>query len=123
MIKIKHLLESIEKDDGQRLWIEPIGLTRDLREWCHVDLLLPHLGPPKGLWQWFEDHPDGYGYFRAKYHDSLSRSKYRPALMELASAGAKNTFTLVYQGDDPEHNTATALYEFLGALGGKPSNS
>ena len=27
MIKIKHLLDAVERDDGTRIWIEPIGLT------------------------------------------------------------------------------------------------
>lgn len=116
MIKIKHLMDAVEKDDGLRLWIEPIGLTRDLSEWCEVDHVLCHVGPPVGLWEWFDEHPDGYGYFRATYHDWLSHSKYKAALQELACASSRNTFTLLHQGDDPAHNTATALYEFLSEL-------
>jgi len=116
MIKIKHLLDAVERDDGTRIWIEPIGLTKDLTKWCEVDHLLTHLGPPMGLWEWFEEHPDGYEYFRATYHDWLNKSRYRPALRELALAGQKQTFTLLYQGDDPAHNTATALYEYLTEL-------
>jgi uncharacterized protein YeaO (DUF488 family) len=117
MIRIKHLLDKVETDDGARLWIEPIGLTKDLRAWCEVDHILCHIGPPMGLWQWYDEHPDGYGYFRATYHEWLASCKYKPALQELACAGRKNTFTLVHQGDDTEHNTATALYEFLSELG------
>jgi hypothetical protein len=33
MIKVKHFLLKVESDDGQRLWVEPFGLTKDLREW------------------------------------------------------------------------------------------
>lgn len=113
MIKIKHVLDGLEGDDGERLWIEPIGLCKDLQEMCTVDHVLPHLGPPKKLWQWFSEHPDAYDVFRAKYHETLSRGPYRPALQALALAGRNETFTLVHQGDDPSHNTATALYEFL----------
>jgi len=29
MIYVKHLLDAVEKTDGQRMWVEPIGLTRD----------------------------------------------------------------------------------------------
>lgn len=116
MIKIKHLMDAVEPDDGLRLWIEPIGLTKDLREWCKVNHVLTHLGPPRGLWDWFEEHPDGYGYFRATYHDWLARSRYKPALQDMACAAGKESFTLVHQGEDPEHNTATALYEFLSEL-------
>lgn len=117
MIKIKNLFDKVETTDGTRLWIEPIGLTKDLRKWCEVDHILCHIGPPMELWQWFEEHPTGYDYFRATYHDHLSKGKYRPALKELACAGLKQSFTLLHQTEDPEHNTATALYEFLSELG------
>ncbi len=113
MIKIKHLLDSVEKDDGQRLWVEPIGLTKDLQEWCNVDHVLTHLGPPKKIWKWFEEHPSGYEYFRGKYHEALQHSAQMPALQALAQAGTKENFTLVHQGDSENENSAMALYEFL----------
>ena len=116
MIKIKHLLDAVEPDDGQRISVEPFNLTRDLREWCRVDHVLCHLGPPRALWEWFEEHPDGYDYFRARYHGNLANSKYKPALRQLAQAGLRETFTLLHQSDDAEHNSATALQEFLNEL-------
>ena len=116
MIKIKHWMDAAEAGDGVRMWVEPVQLTRDLREWCKVDHVLCHLGPPTQIWEWFEEHPDGYGYFRAEYHDFLRKFKYRPALQQIACAGAKQNFTLLYQGDDECHNTATALYEFITEL-------
>jgi uncharacterized protein YeaO (DUF488 family) len=116
MIKVKHLLDTVEKDDGQRLWVEPIGLTRDLGEWCQVDHVLKHLGPNKKLWDRFEAHPDEWDDFRGKYHEILSKSQYRQALTMLAGAGQKENFTLLHQGSDPNHNTAAALHEFLSEL-------
>jgi uncharacterized protein YeaO (DUF488 family) len=116
MIKVKHLLDTIEKDDGQRLWVEPIGLTRDLGEWCQVDHVLKHLGPNKKLWDRFESHPDEWEDFRGKYHEILTKSQYRQALAMLAGAGQKENFTLLHQGSDPNHNTAAALHEFLSEL-------
>jgi uncharacterized protein YeaO (DUF488 family) len=116
MIKIKHLLDAVEPDDGQRISVEPVNLTRDLREWCEVDHVLCHLGPPAALRDWFEEHPDGYDYFRAEYHEALSKSDFKPALQQLACAGMRETFTLLHQGDDPGHNAATALHEFLSEL-------
>ena len=116
MIKVKHLLEAVEENDGQRLWVEPIGLTKDLREWCRVDHVLPHLGPPLKAWKVLEDHPDAYDYFRAQYHDQLKKSKHLAALKAMANASKRETFTLLHQSDDPEHNSATALYEFLSEL-------
>ena len=116
MIKVKHLLESVEPDDGVRMWVEPVGLTKDLREWCKVEHVMPHLGPPREVWEWFDEHPDGYEVFRGQYHECLSHSHYRPALQRLACAGMRENFTLVHAGEDCEHNCATALREFISEL-------
>ena len=116
MIIVKHLLDAVEPGDGQRMWVESIGLTKDLREWCKVDHVLMHLGPPKPVWQVLESHPDAYDFFRARYHDFLAKSQYKPALQALATAGLRENFTLLHQSDDAEHNSATALREFLSEL-------
>src|SRR5690349_20153566 len=116
MIKVKHFLEPVEEDDGQRLWVEPIGLTREVQEWCKVDHVLTHLGPPKAIWEWFGEHPDGYDAFRGEYHEALSRGAYKSALQQLARAAQRETFTLLHQGDDAQQNSAVALHEFLSEL-------
>lgn len=121
MINIKHFMDAKDQTDGDRLWIEPINLTKDLQEWCAVDHLLPHIGPPMELWEWFEEHPDGYEFFRGKYHEHLTKTGVRKALWQLAQAGRETNFTLLHQGDDSEHNTATALYEYLSELSVHPS--
>ena len=115
MIKVKHFLDPVEADDGQRIWVESIGLTADLMEMCQVGHVLSHLGPPRALWDWFAEHTDDDGYesFRGEYHERLRHGPYRAALQQLACAGLRENFTLVHQGDDPTHNTAVALYEFL----------
>lgn len=116
MIKAKHLLERIEADDGPRLWVESIGLTKDLQQWCSVDHVLPHLGPPRDASDCFAAHPDDYETFRGRYHEWLSNSPHRPALQRLACESLKASFTLLHAGDDPEHNCATALREFIAEL-------
>jgi uncharacterized protein YeaO (DUF488 family) len=117
MIKVKHLMDAVEDDDGQRLWVEAVGLARDLREWCKVDHVLSHLGPTSQINDWFEQHPDGYDYFRARYHETLAKSPYKVALQHLAKAAVGENFTLLHTGDDPSHNAASALHEFLSELG------
>ena len=116
MIRIKHLLDAVDREDGHRLWIEPIGCTKDLCQWCAVEHLLPHLGPPRKIWAWFEEHPNGYDEFRARYHEHLGRGPYRDSLQQLACLARRENFTLLHQGDDSHHNSATALYEFLSEL-------
>jgi uncharacterized protein YeaO (DUF488 family) len=116
MIKVKHICDAVEEDDGLRMWIEPIGLVKDMQAWCKVNHVMPHLGPPKHAWDVFSEHPEAYEEFRGQYHECLSRSHYRPALQKLACAGMKENFTLVHSGDDPDHNSATALREFISEL-------
>ena len=116
MIHVKHLMDPIDREDGERIWVEPIGVTKDLRQWCEVDHVLCHLGPPCELWQMLEEHPEAWDFFRGRYHELLAQSKYKPALQALACAGMRESFTLVHQGDDPDHNTAAALRDFLHEL-------
>src|SRR5687768_15916509 len=116
MIKVKHVMEAVEECDGQRMWVEPIGLCKDLKEWCQVDHVLPHLGPPLNVWKVLEDHPDAYDFFRAQYHEQLKKSKHKAALQALAVASRRETFTLLHSSQDDEHNSASALYEFLSEL-------
>lgn len=116
MILVKHLMDRVEPEDGQRLWIEPIDLTRDLREWCRVDYRMASLSPERRLWNWFQRHADGYEYFRGMYHVTLSRGMTRELAKELAWAATETNFTLLHQSDDPAHNSATALYEYLSEL-------
>src|SRR5438046_1623254 len=109
MINVKHFMDAVEESDGRRIWVEPIGLTKELQEWCRVEHLMTHLAPPRELCDWFEEHPDGYGYFRGKYHTWLDASPYRPALRQLVKAATRENVTLLHQGDDPQQNSATAL--------------
>jgi uncharacterized protein YeaO (DUF488 family) len=117
MIKIKHFMDHVEADDGMRVWVEPVRLTKDLQEWCFVDAVLPLLGPSPQLVEWLASHPDGYGDFRGRYHDWLSKSYCRPVLQRLAGESARANFTLLHASDDADHNCATALKEFITELG------
>ena len=117
MLKVKHFLDTVEPDDGYRIWVEPFRLTRDLVEMCQVSYCMTHIAPPMALWSWFEHHPDGYEYFREKYHMVLDHSAFSRGLHSLALAVASDeSLTLLHQEDDPEHNSATALAEYLSEL-------
>jgi uncharacterized protein YeaO (DUF488 family) len=116
MIMVKHVLDTVEPEDGERIWVEPIGLTRDLRKMCRVHHVLPHLGPPLDAWDLLQNHPSAYDYFRARYHEHLNDGPFRIALRELAAAGLAEDFTLIHQGDDPDRNSAVALREYLNEL-------
>jgi uncharacterized protein YeaO (DUF488 family) len=114
MIKVKNLFDPVESDDGVRLFVEPTGLTRDLIEWCGVHHVLGTVAPPQKLASFLEQEPaDRYDAFRGQYHDWLSESKFMPALDELARAARDENYTFLHTGDDPNHNVASALAEFL----------
>jgi uncharacterized protein YeaO (DUF488 family) len=113
MINVKHFMDSIEPTDGCRIWVEPIGLTRDLTEWCQITHVLCKVAPPPILCDWLDQHPHGYDYFQAQYHEWLNRSQFKPALQRLACEARHENITLLHQSSDPQQNSATALYEFL----------
>ena len=116
MFKVKSVFDAIESDDGLRLWVESVGLTSDLKEWCAVHHVAVGLGPDVKLADWFERHPDGYDFFRGRYHEALKASPYMPTLKDLAALGQRENVTLLHQGESPSENTAAALHEFLSEL-------
>jgi uncharacterized protein YeaO (DUF488 family) len=118
MVNVKHFMDAIELQDGLRVWVEPVGLTRDLRAWCGVDSVAPQLGPPRELADWYEEHnpQDAYEFFRGSYHEHLSRESHLNVLRQLAWQGTTGNITLLHQGSHPSYNTAAALHEFLSEL-------
>jgi uncharacterized protein YeaO (DUF488 family) len=116
MIKTKHLMDPIDADDGLRVWVEPVGLTKDLQDWCSVDEVASVLGPPRDLWEWFTAHPREWEVFQGRYHQWLFRSPHGPNLEQLACTALRANFTLLHAGDDAECNCATALKEFITKL-------
>lgn len=119
MIKVKHLMDDVEPDDGERIWVEPIGLTRDLQEWCGVHHVATGLGPPLDVWLWFERHPKDYHLFRSFYHDHLAHRRDRAGLPALAALSLHSNLTLLHQGRNPCENSAAALSEYFEAIGAR----
>ena len=122
MIKVKHLFDPPDADDGLRIWVEPVGLTRDLQQWCDVDYVLPQLGPPLRAWDELREHPEGYDYFSAKYFAYLAQGSQRATLHQLAAYSATRALTLLHQGEDPHKNPAVVLLEFLESQPQQPAD-
>lgn len=116
MIQIKNLFDAADESDGLRLWIGPIGLTKDLAVWCRVDRWLREGSPSPELAQWHEEHPDGWEYFRAKHHDSLAQGGHAPLLRELSRRAMRENITLLYEGSSQSQNAAVSLHEYLSEL-------
>lgn len=116
MVKVKHLMDRIEIGDGERVWVEPVGLAKDLRAWCAVDHVGTEFAPPLEFWERFEEHPEKYDEFRSAYHRGLAQHPDGARLLALAVFGSASNLTLLHQGEDRERNTAAALSEFLRSL-------
>lgn len=115
MLSVKHFTELGETADGPRVWVEPIGITRDLCEWCHIDVLATEFAPPAMLWEWLEERPGAARYlvFRRAYRDWLQMHCDADSLRTLAELAASRPITLLHQGGDPRFNTAGALRDLL----------
>lgn len=123
MISVKHFMERYAREDGPRLWVEPIGLTLDLVEWCRVDLLLREFAPPRILWEWFDERPGlgRYQVFRRGYRSCLLHSPHRDSLKALAGLAMDGNLTLLHQGSEILYNTGCALREVMEELTACPS--
>ena len=116
MIRIKHFMDRALPTDGIRLWVEPVGVTRDLREWCNIHAVLSELGPPPALAAWLDRHPAGYELFVERYRQHLSHPRPLAAVRRIAELSGRAAVTLLHQSDDPTQNSATALAEIINNL-------
>lgn len=113
MLQIKNVFDPPDPQDGLRLWIGSVGLTRDLAAWCHVDGWLREGSPSAALAQWFEENPGGWEYFRGKHHEELGLSASMRELRTLSRRAINENITLLHGETDAQHNVAVSLYEFL----------
>lgn len=113
MIQIKNLFDRAEPEDGIRLWIGAVNLTKDLAAWCKVDRWFREGAPSADLAAWFEEHPDGWEYFRGKHHEALARNGFAPVLRHLSRRALDETVTLLHAETDATQNAAVSLYEYL----------
>lgn len=115
VIKVKHLMDALEEDDGVRIWVEPIGLTRDLAEWCSIDNVIPQMTPSQKT-IFVATHAEGFDYYVQRFHEELRKSPQAPTLKALAMASRVENFTLIHASEDPAQNCAMALFEYLAEL-------
>jgi uncharacterized protein YeaO (DUF488 family) len=116
MIKVKYLLDPVDPDDGQRIWVERYGLTKDLQEWCQVDHVITEVAPSPALLYHLERDPDGFHVFRKAYASELHNSAWRDPLEKLALASRSGNLTLVHTSNDVDRNGAVALCQYLNEI-------
>jgi uncharacterized protein YeaO (DUF488 family) len=111
MLRTKRVYERPDSDDGYRVLVDrswPRGLTK---EKANVDEWLREAGPSDDLRRWFHNNPEKWEEFKASYIGEL-RTK-GTLLNKIATRSDKARVTLLYSYNDPVHNQAVVLKEFL----------
>ena len=69
------------------------------------------VAPSSDMREWFHHDPKRWDEFKRRYFRELDEDeeRWRPLL----TASSKRRLTLVYSSQDPEHNNAIALKEYL----------
>ena len=111
-IKLKHVYEPAEKEDGYRVLVErlwPRGLSK---ERAHLDLWVKDAGASTELRRWFGHDPTKWEEFRRRYFDEI---RGRPEVIEELRDALRThgVVTFLFAAHDEEHNNAVALAEFL----------
>ena len=111
LIKTKSIYEGPEESDGRRVYVErlwPRGLTRDE---ARVDDWLREIAPNEGMLAWFSGKPERWDEFEEDFFDDLNgRAEQISQLFDIAMEGP---VTLLYDYDDPKHNSAVAVRDYL----------
>jgi uncharacterized protein YeaO (DUF488 family) len=118
MIYVKHFMDSVSPGEGPRLWVEPLGLTLDLLEWCRIDLLMRDFAPNRILWEWYYERPGTgrYQVFSQAYRKWLLEGPCRASLQALAQLARNGDITLLHQCTDSTRNSGTVLRDAMEEL-------
>lgn len=110
-IKIKRAYEDSDPGDGKRFLVDRVWPRGVKKEDLDIEDWLREVAPSKELRQWFAHDPEKWNKFQEYYVRELEENTggWRPILREV-SAG---TVTLVYSANDPDHNNAVVLKNFL----------
>jgi uncharacterized protein YeaO (DUF488 family) len=111
MIKIKRVYDAVDQEDGIRFLVDRLWPRGIAKESLKADFWLKNVAPSTELRQWFAHDPAKWGEFRRKYFAELKASpRWWKPIIEAEREGA---VTLLYSANDPAHNNAVALREFL----------
>ncbi|RJS48875.1 MAG: hypothetical protein CIT03_06050 [Methanobacterium sp.] len=113
MIKIKHVAQIPEKEDGFRILVDrpwPPQLSADS---IKIDCWYKDLAPTKDLDIWFSKNRQKENEFKEKYHQELKNKKKLIDQIKFLER-VKKTLTLIYISDE-EINTIHYLKDFLDA--------
>lgn len=114
-VKIKRVYESPSSNDGYRILVDRLWPRGVSKEDARLDDWLKSVAPSDELRQWFHEDRSRWEEFRNRYLAELKA--HRDELRPVAEKAQEEWVTLVYSSDDPEHNNAVVLKQYLRMLG------
>ncbi len=113
MFRLKNATEQAEAVDGTRILVEPIRSKTTSNPTLHIDISLQALAPSPALRNKLKPNPDSLAWdeFQHQYRVELARNT--RATQAVLNAARRGNVTLVYTSEDPQHNSATVLKEYL----------
>ncbi len=113
MIRVEHVYEHKERDDGARFLVDrlwPRGIRKDDLQ---IDGWLRDVAPSDALRRWFGHDPARWEEFKQRYFRELDEEP--AAWQPLLEAARRGDVVLLEGAQDLEHNQAVALKEYLEA--------
>ena len=111
MIRVKRVYEHPGRKDGRRFLVDrlwPRGLKRGELQAAHW---IKDVAPSNDLRKWFGHEPAKWPEFQWRYFRELDE---KPEIWQpLWRAAREGDITLVFSANDPEHNNAVALKNYL----------
>ena len=113
-LRVKHVLDPVEEEDGTRLLVERVWPKNLNRKTYPMTDWQPAVGPTLGLRKALLEAPEKYDDFAAGYKDFLSKD---PAAMEfkaeIRTILQVENVTFLHASDDPDRNSAVVLREWV----------
>lgn len=111
MIRLKRAYEPASRKDGLRILVERLWPRGVSKARARISLWCRDLSPTTELRKWFHTHRDKWPEFRKRYFAELDHQETAARL--LLHIAQNETVTFVFAAEDEEHNSATALKEYL----------
>lgn len=111
MLRIKHVYEAYDADDGERYLIDRLWPRGMSKEKLIMDGWLKDVSPSGGLRRWFGHETAKWDEFQSRYRAELDNN---PSAWEpLVEAAKRGKVTLLFSAHDSEHNNAVVLKDYL----------
>lgn len=111
MVRIKHVYDAYDTDDGERYLIDRLWPRGMSKEKLIMDAWVKDVSPSGDLRRWFGHDPAKWDEFQSRYSSELDSNP--NAWKPLLEASKRGKVTLLFAAHDSEHNNAVVLKAYL----------